>query len=221
MSDWSRWFVYDPDSPTGLLIKEERYGGKDGKSPVVYVGDVAGCVSSDGYGKVSLFSKIYCTHRIIWEMFNGSIPQGFQVDHLDGNRTNNSIRNLRLVCSTQNAMNRWMSSANKSGVTGVRYYEKTVKGITYAYWRAFWKPVDKKSACKDFSVAKLGFNVAFDLACKAREEAICNLKANGADYTERHGVTLNENFNLARMLRKVDEGTIKVKDVLDKLKIEY
>lgn len=32
---------------------------------------------------------------------------------------------------------------------------------------------------------------------------------------------LNENFNLARMLRKVDEGTINVKDVLDKLKIEY
>lgn len=40
-------------------------------------------------------------HRTVWEHFNGEIPKGFHVHHIDGNRANNEISNLALVDGTE------------------------------------------------------------------------------------------------------------------------
>lgn len=45
-------------------------------------------------------------HRLVYEVFRGSIPYGYHIDHIDGIRMNNSIRNLRAVTSKENNLNR-------------------------------------------------------------------------------------------------------------------
>ena len=185
MIDFSEWFYYDQTSPTGLRIKKVRLGGKDGKSVIVNVGDIAGCVQSDGYGKVSLKSKVYYAHRIVWEMHHGKIPDGMMVDHIVGDKRNYSLENLRLASPRENTCNKVMPSNNTSGVVGVRLYEKEVKGKVYSYWRAFWNNYEtRKQEYKDFPVHKLGNEVAWDSACAYRNEKINSFVI----YTERHGL---------------------------------
>ena len=42
-------------------------------------------------------------HRVIWETFNGDIPKGMTIDHIDFDKTNNDISNLRLLSLEDNA----------------------------------------------------------------------------------------------------------------------
>lgn len=41
-------------------------------------------------------------HRYVWEYFNGKIPSDLIIDHIDGDKTNNALSNLRLVSAKQN-----------------------------------------------------------------------------------------------------------------------
>lgn len=71
-----------------------------------YVGTVAGTNGVNGYKKVYLFKKGYLLHRLIWIFFNGDISDGFQIDHIDGDKSNNRIENLRMATKNQNMWNR-------------------------------------------------------------------------------------------------------------------
>jgi hypothetical protein len=52
-------------------------------------------------GTCSAFQR----HRVIWVYFNGDIPEGMQIDHIDGNKLNNSLSNLRCVTRYENVHN--------------------------------------------------------------------------------------------------------------------
>ena len=62
----------------GYLVNERRIGGK---------------------------RKLVAVHRELWEEANGPIPDGFVVDHIDRNRLNNSLDNLRLLSGADNKAN--------------------------------------------------------------------------------------------------------------------
>lgn len=49
-----------------------------------------------------LGGKHFSVHRIVWEAFNGEIPKGYQIDHLDANPSNNALDNLALVTGSEN-----------------------------------------------------------------------------------------------------------------------
>lgn len=87
----------------------------------VKTGSVAGRVSN-GYISIKLNGKEYQAHRIVWEMHKGKIPSGLVVDHINHNRTDNRIGNLRLVTKKENSKNRSKPSNSRSGVVGVRWY---------------------------------------------------------------------------------------------------
>lgn len=41
-------------------------------------------------------------HRLVWETFNGRIPEGYEINHIDHDKSNNSLDNLELVTHSQN-----------------------------------------------------------------------------------------------------------------------
>ena len=75
----------------------------------------------DGYCNVTLNGVKYYVHRIIFMMFHGYMPK--QIDHIDGNTSNNKIENLRETNYTTNNYNKKIMTNNKSGVKGVNWHK--------------------------------------------------------------------------------------------------
>lgn len=80
----------------------------------------AGSKSSDGYVQISIGGKNMRAHRLAWFIAYGQWPAG-QIDHIDGNRLNNKINNLRAATSQQNNRNKRSRSDNASGYRGVSW----------------------------------------------------------------------------------------------------
>ena len=72
------------------------------------------------YVMVKIGGKAVQAHRIIWEMHNGPVPVGREIDHINGNRADNRIENLRLATGSKNKMNTTLRKDNTSGLKGVR-----------------------------------------------------------------------------------------------------
>lgn len=118
MKDWGKYFRYD-QSTGKLYWKLSKSKSRFPK------GSEAGYLDkSSGYVCVTLDGKIYRSHRIIWEMFNGPIPKGMQIDHVNHIRCDNRLVNLRLVTQEENRKNISRQKNNTSGITGV-YWDKS------------------------------------------------------------------------------------------------
>lgn len=175
---WHEWFYYDENSPSGL-----RWASSPNWS--ISVGEVAGSLmGSTGYWIVGHDHKQTLCHRIVWEMINGTIYEGLEIDHVDGNRGNNLISNLRVVDKQTNLMNMGMYKNNTSGVNGVY---KRCRKTRPPSWVAQWSDLDGKLNHKSFSTRKYGCEYAFLLAKNYRENKIAELVEAGVPYTERHG----------------------------------
>ena len=73
-----------------------------------------------GYLRISIGGKNYSIHRLVWEAFNGPIPNGYYIDHIDGDRSNNSISNLRIVTQSENMKNA-MKNGHKGQIPVLQY----------------------------------------------------------------------------------------------------
>ena len=105
-------FEYNPE--TGDLLWRVRNRN--------LTGTVAGGVDRRmGYRRVRLGGKLELAHRIIIAMTTGQWPEA-QVDHINGDRDDNRIANLRAVDRAENLKNKAMYGNNKSGRTGVYWH---------------------------------------------------------------------------------------------------
>ena len=77
---------------------------KDGSLYWKKTNKVAGCLKPTGYIVIDIFGKNIMAHRAIWIYHYGKIPK--YIDHIDGNKSNNKIENLRLANKAQNCWNR-------------------------------------------------------------------------------------------------------------------
>lgn len=59
----------------------------------------------NGYIRINIKDKVYSMHRLVWEAFNGPIPEEKVVDHINGNKSDNRLENLRLVTQSENVEN--------------------------------------------------------------------------------------------------------------------
>lgn len=89
-------------------------------------GSLAGSEKSDGYIEIGLDKSVYRAHRLAWLYTTGSCPKD-QIDHVDGDRSNNRIANLREATPTQNQWNRAKSTNNTSGFKGVSWHKRRLK----------------------------------------------------------------------------------------------
>lgn len=100
-------------------------------------------------------------HRVIWLMVHGCWPD--EIDHLDGDPSNNRIENLRDVNSSINKRNRMRSSNNKSGVTGVFYctqagkYAAKIKADGKTTHLGFFDDIEKAAQVRADAEQRMGF----------------------------------------------------------------
>lgn len=57
-------------------------------------------------GHYNLKGKHFLVHRVVWEAFNGSIKEGYEIDHIDGNPENNALNNLQMITHKENVQKR-------------------------------------------------------------------------------------------------------------------
>lgn len=74
-----------------------------------------------GYPSGAIAKKYIAAHRAAWCLHYGHWPEGF-IDHINGDRSDNRIENLRLVDNQTNCKNQKLRRTNKSGVMGVRWH---------------------------------------------------------------------------------------------------
>lgn len=171
-------FEYDPNSPSGLRWKVDWTGRAVKGSRAGAKGKLThkGIKSWD----VRINGKAFGAHRIIWQLERGPIPDGVQIDHIDGNPLNNRLENLRLATPAINSRNKSMRSDNKTGVVGVSL--EVGAGI----YRAQYVDLEGRQRSKKFSINKYGQDEALRLATQWRADRIAEINAEGAGYTERH-----------------------------------
>jgi HNH endonuclease len=112
------------------------------------IGDSAGS-RSNGYLEICINQRRYKAHRLAWLYTHGYFPEN-QIDHIDRNPANNSIKNLREVSQVCNNRNTGNPKRNTSGVKGVWFCKVTKK------WAAEIKILGKKiflGRHKDFAEA--------------------------------------------------------------------
>lgn len=167
------------ESDTGLLFWEERpvemfIGGKysperraaswnsrcAGREAFTYV-------NSAGYRTGAINDTLLLAHRVIWAIHYGIWPE-HDVDHIDGDKLNNRIANIRDVPQAVNTRNAVGKSNNTSGVTGVSFRPDRGK------WRA--------RIMIDYREINLGHFDTLEEATIAREAALKQY-----DFTDRHG----------------------------------
>ena len=108
-------------------------------------GRVAGQETKHGYVRITIDRRAYMAHRLVWACEHGSIPS-FSIDHIDGNKKNNRIENLRQDPYKQNSQNiRTPGVRNTSGFLGVVLDKKSGK------WRAFLRTNKKTKALGRFA----------------------------------------------------------------------
>ena len=165
--DYEKLFEISAESPSWLKRKSngKSLKGKDG-----------------GYYCVTVSGKVYRIHRIIMILLGYNIT-GKLIDHIDRNKLNNNPDNLRVVTSVENARNCKKWSNNKTGVNGVSFNETRNGGWSYV---ASWKEGNQLIQ-KWFSVDKYGKELAFELACCARNWAFRRLLGLNLGYTKYHG----------------------------------
>lgn len=120
LSDLRERFFYCPES--GVFT----YLVKPTKSRAANPGDVAGSKIGNGYLEIGVFGRRYLAHRLAWFYVHGSWPND-EIDHLNHNRSDNRIANLRVVSRSQNEQNK--VAANKSNVLGVLGVSKNKSGF--------------------------------------------------------------------------------------------
>lgn len=126
----------------------------------VVAGDVAGYKAKDGYIRILVKRKSYLAHRIVWIFCNGDIGD-FDVDHINGDRSDNRICNLRLATRYENNQNRRVNKNSSSGIKGVGFDERKQKWIARCcvfgvrvYVGAFSDKLTAEAAIKEFRERK-------------------------------------------------------------------
>ena len=106
-------FHYEPSS--GKLFWKKTTANR------VKVGDEAGIFcKSTGYIKIGVDNKRYLLHCIAILLSTGVYDKTVQVDHINHDRTDNRLENLRVVSHAANMRNKSKLNTNKTGITGVQ-----------------------------------------------------------------------------------------------------
>lgn len=112
-----RLMIFNPE--TGEFFRTKANARGRGRP-----GQAAGCLNAQGYVRICLNYKDYYGHRLAWLYCFGELPEG-QIDHINGDHSDNRIANLRLASNAENNQNRTLQRNNTSGYKGVSLHKQS------------------------------------------------------------------------------------------------
>lgn len=117
-SEAAGMFVYNPETGkiTNRINRRKARKGMDSTTPF------------HGYRRVNVGIKKYLAHRLAWLLHKGHWPE-FEIDHINGDKADNRISNLRDVTHAENQKNRRLSKNNTSTVQGVTWSNQNQKWL--------------------------------------------------------------------------------------------
>lgn len=96
----------------------------------------AGTIDNRGYRTITLDGGKHGAHRLIWLWHGLELPKLPQmIDHINGDKQDNRLENLRVVKHAENGWNSKGSSLNKSGVRGVSWCNHYQRFVVQLYVR--------------------------------------------------------------------------------------
>jgi hypothetical protein len=117
--------AFDYDAATGNLIWRPRPSGTTGNNVFNsrFAGKVAGSPHDAGYIGIVFHRTRQYLHRLVWAHQKGEWPT-HEIDHINGDRSDSRIENLRPATTSQNRHNR-RPGANRTGMKGVTFEPRT------------------------------------------------------------------------------------------------
>jgi hypothetical protein len=115
--------VYSYDTNDGGLLWRTH---KNPRRPWPPLGSQVGGDDGHGYRMCLLLGHKFKVHQIVWLMQTGKLPHG-SIDHIDGDKRNNRIENLRVVTDHQNSMNLRNVQSPTTGIKDQRSSGKNLK----------------------------------------------------------------------------------------------
>jgi hypothetical protein len=107
----------DYNAQTGIFTWRKNHRRPD------LIGKTAGSIHSAGYISIAIYNVKRLAHRLAWFHITGAMPEG-HIDHINGNKLDNSFGNLRQVTRFGNLQNmRQATKANKVGLLGVSAHQ--------------------------------------------------------------------------------------------------
>lgn len=120
--------ILDFDFATGKMVWKARPHARaqwNGR----YAGKEAFTSNSCGYKQGAIFGRLYLAHKVIYAAAHGQWPD--LIDHINQDRSDNRITNLRAADKSINSFNSKIRADNKSGVRGVNWFKPR------RLWRAY------------------------------------------------------------------------------------
>lgn len=142
------------DQETGALTWAVR-------APGVRIGELAGSVNRYGYRVINLGRKPYRVGRLVWFLVHGEWPQG-EIDHINGDKLDDRLSNLRVVDRFGNAQNMPSSAQANNHSCGLR-------GVTWNKQHRRWQ--------SKLMANKVVYHVGYFRTPEEAHEAYMRLKA--------------------------------------------
>jgi len=147
------------DHENGELYWKERPGNK--RFNTKYANKKAFTAKqSAGYPHSSVDGVFLLAHRVAWAIYNGRWPEN-QIDHINGDRSDFRIENLREADQSENLMNARMSNRNSSGTVGVSFNRATRRWVAYVCARGRHRHIGSYKCKTAAAVARRAAEVEF------------------------------------------------------------
>lgn len=138
---------YFPD--TGFMVRRKNTRG-------ARAGQKCERINELGYSVICIGDRQYLAHRVVWLYTYGEWPN-LPIDHINGNRSDNRVENLRLATHSDNQKNRKKGKNNTSGYVGVSWSASHKKWLSSTVLNGKSKFLGRYSTKEEAAIAYINF----------------------------------------------------------------